>query len=308
LTKISLEGQVAVVTGAGRGIGRAIALGMASAGARVVVNDIGVAIDGSGPSDGPAADVVEEIRRLGGEAVASLDSVDTLESGRRIMDVALHHFGRLDVLVCAAGILQPGTIFELGEENWEAVLRTNLTGHFNTIKPACEIIRQQQSGTILTLTSSGGLEGNPLQPNYSASKEGIIGLTRAIALTLAPYATCNAISPSGRTRMTDRMGPPGRQVADPSAVAPLAVFLSSSAGREITGQVIAIGGERIALYPQPRPIRTAFREGGWTPDSIAEHWESALGTDPLVRAGRYIGVDIGRLSADTADRLSAPEA
>lgn len=299
---ISLSGQAAVVTGAGRGIGRAIALALAAAGARVVVNDLGVDLDGSSPSPRPASTVADEIRQAGGDAAVSTASVDTLEGGRRIIETAASRFGRVDVLVCAAGILRPETIFELDDDDWETVIRTNLTGHFNVIKPACQAMQAQQSGTIITLTSSGGLEGNPLQPNYSASKEGIIGLMRAVALTLAPYATCNAISPSGRTRMTTRMSPPGREVAEPVQVAPIAVFLASEAARGITGQVIAIGGERVALYPQPRPIRAAFREGGWTAEALAEKWGSTLGIDPLARADRYRGIDVTKLANETAQR------
>lgn len=284
----TLYGTVAVVTGAAGGIGRAVALALAAAGAKIVVNDVGVALDGREPSDRPANDVVQEITGSGGEAVACFESVATMEGGRRAVETAIEAYGRLDTLVCSAGILRPASIFDMIEADWDDVIGTNLKGHFTTIQPASRIMRDQGSGTILTFTSSGGLEGNPLQPNYSATKEGVIGLTRAVALSLAPYATCNAISPSGQSRMTDRMLPEGRTAPNPDLVAPLAVFLASAAARHITGQVIAIGGERVALYPQPRPVRSAFRPGGWTAAELAQMWPSTLHVDPLVRYERYV--------------------
>jgi NAD(P)-dependent dehydrogenase (short-subunit alcohol dehydrogenase family) len=282
-----LNDKVAIVTGAAGGIGRAIALGLAAAGAKVVVNDIGGALDGSSPSTGPAEAVVREIKALGGNAIACFESVDTMQGGKRIIETALDAFGRLDTLACAAGILRPANIFDMTEQEWDDVIRVHLKGHFAVMQPACHVMRKQQSGSIMTFTSNGGLEGNPLQPNYSAAKEGIIGLTRAVALTIAPYATCNAFWPSAWTRMTQRMLPPGRTSPPPEMTAPLAVFLASDAARHITGQVITISGEKVALYPQPRPVRTAFRSGGWTAEELARVWDATLGSDQLVRYERY---------------------
>jgi NAD(P)-dependent dehydrogenase (short-subunit alcohol dehydrogenase family) len=288
-----LKGKVAVVTGGAGGLGRSIALGFAAAGAKVVVNDYGVGVDGAAPSKRPCDEVVEAIASAGGEAIACFESVDTLAGGERIIQAALDKWGRMDILASTAGILRPKTIFDMTEADWDSVLTTNLKGHFTVIKPACAQMQKQQSGSIMTFTSSGGLEGNPKQPNYSASKEGIIGLTRAIALTIAPYANCNAISPSAKTRMTDLMAgtrPKDQQFKPgPDRITPLAIFLASDAARKITGQVIGVGGDKVSLFPQPRPVRSATREGGWTPETLAAAWNSALGMDPLVRYARYFG-------------------
>lgn len=288
MAEISLEGQVAVVTGAGRGIGRAIALALASYGSKVVVNDIGAALDGSETGERPADDVVAEIVAAGGEAVPCFDSIASFEGGTAVVDAALERYGQIDTLVCAAAILRPTTIFEMTESDWDSVIATNLTGTFAPVRAACHAMREQKAGSIMVFTSTGGLQGNPLQPNYSAAKEGVIGLMRAVALTLAPFATCNAIAPSAQTRLTDRMLPPGRTNPSPELVAPMAVFLASDAARHVTGQVVSIGGEQAGTYPQPRPGRTAFRQGGWTPEALADVWDASLGVDKLVRYDRYV--------------------
>jgi NAD(P)-dependent dehydrogenase (short-subunit alcohol dehydrogenase family) len=288
LAEISLDGQVAVVTGAGRGIGRAIALALAAYGSKVVVNDIGAALDGAETGERPADDVVSEIVAAGGQAVPCFESVASFAGGAAVVDTALQNYGRIDTLVCAAAILRPATIFETSEEDWDQVIATNLTGTFAPVKAACHAMREQQSGSIMVFTSTGGLQGNPLQPNYSATKEGVLGLMRAVALTLAPFATCNAIAPSAQTRLTDRMLPAGRTNPAPELVAPTAVFLASQAARHVTGQVIAAGGEQVASYPQPRPARTAFRSGGWTPEALADVFDASVGVDKLVRYDRYV--------------------
>jgi NAD(P)-dependent dehydrogenase (short-subunit alcohol dehydrogenase family) len=283
-----LEGKVAAVTGAGKGVGRAIALALAAEGAKVVVNDLGVQVDGSAPSAGPADEVAAAIREAGGEAVASYDDISTMAGGRHVTEIALDLFGRIDAVFAVAGILRPAIIDEMTEEEWDTVINVNLKGTFATVQPAAKAMRAQKSGTIVTFTSVGGLEGSPNQPNYSATKEGIIGFTRSIALSLAPHVTCNVISPSAKTRMIDRMRAgfdPGR----PEQVAPTAVFLASDTARGITGQVIAVGANRIALYPQPKAIRTAYRDGSdWTPQGVSEIWDSTLGTERLLRWDRFV--------------------
>ena len=289
-----LENKVAIVTGAAGGIGREIALGLAAAGASVIVNDIGAAVDGSGPSATPADDVVREIKAKGGRAVACYESVDTMKGGLRIVEVAEDAYGRLDALICAAGILRPASIFDMSERDWDDVVRVHLKGHFAIIQPACRVMRKQQSGSIITCTSSGGLEGNPAQPNYSAAKEGIIGLTRAVALSIAPYATCNSVWPSAWTRMTQLMAPPGRVTPPPEMTVPLFVYLASDAARHITGQVINISGEKVALFPQPRPLRVAFRSGGWTAEELVRVWDASMGIDKLVRYDRFMQKSQGK--------------
>ena len=190
-----LDGKVAVVTGGGTGIGRAVAIALAAAGARVVVNDYGVSVDGRDPSSGPANEVVGVIRAAGGQAVASPESVTTMAGGRAVVDLALREYGDLHVLVCCAGILRERMIFNMSEEEWDAVIAVHLKGHFTVMQPATAHMRQKKAGSIITFTSTAGLEGSPGQPNYSAAKEGIVGLTRSTALAMARYGVrCNAIS------------------------------------------------------------------------------------------------------------------
>jgi NAD(P)-dependent dehydrogenase (short-subunit alcohol dehydrogenase family) len=286
-----LEGKVAVVTGAGRGIGRAVALDLARNGARVVVNDYGVAVDGTQPSEGPAQEVVEEIKKAGGEATAVFETVTTMEGGERIIKTALDTFGRLDILVCVAGILRERMIFNMTEEEWDAVIATHLKGHFATMKPATIVMRQQRAGRIITFTSSAGLDGSPGQPNYAAAKEGIVGLTRSTALAMSRYnVTCNSIAPSAATRMTARaVGTPSeRRRADggpgePENIAPVVTFLASDQAAHITGQVVGVSGNRVWIYSQPRALRSAFRDEGWTVEELARVWDGALGQDTLDR-------------------------
>ncbi|MDB5713993.1 MAG: short-chain dehydrogenase/reductase [Sphingomonadales bacterium] len=283
-----LQGSVAVVTGAGRGIGRAIALDLAAAGARIIVNDLGATPVTTGTKDEAAESVAREIRELGGDAFCVYETVATMQGGKRIIDAAMDHFGRLDTLVCNAGILRPASIFDLTEQDWDEVIETNLKGHFSMMQPAARIMRDQASGSIVTMTSSGGLEGSPKQPNYAASKEGIVGLMRSVALALAPYATCNAVSPSASTRMLALMRP-GHDPGSAEDVAPLVTFLAGPDARHITGQVIGVAGNRVSIFPQPRPIRSMFTDGTWTADRIAERWEANLGGERLVRWERMVG-------------------
>lgn len=208
-----LEGKVAVITGAGRGIGRGIALLMASEGARVVVNDPGVNVDGTGHDDGPAAQVVEEIKKAGGTAVPNFDSVATVEGGENIIKTALDNYGRVDILVNVAGILRDRMIFNMSEEEWDAVIQVHLKGHYNTIKPTSILMRQQRWGRIINFSSTSGLVGNAGQANYGAAKAGVAGLTRVVARDLGRYGvTCNAIAPAAATRMTMTVTPQAREL------------------------------------------------------------------------------------------------
>jgi NAD(P)-dependent dehydrogenase (short-subunit alcohol dehydrogenase family) len=282
-----LKGKVAVVTGGGTGIGRAVSLDLATAGAKVVVNDYGVSVDGRDPSSEPANQVVAEIRARGGQAVASPDSVATMAGGRGVIDLALREFGDLHVLVCCAGILRERMIFNMTEEEWDAVIAVHLKGHFTVMQPATRHMRERKTGSIVTFTSTAGLEGSPGQPNYSAAKEGIVGLMRSTALAMAKYGVrCNAISPTADTRMTQRL--PGERRAQstatpPDAIAPVVTFLGSDRAAHITGQVVGVRGPEVTIYSHPAPVRAVTGAGPWTAETLADVWDRALGQDRLRR-------------------------
>jgi NAD(P)-dependent dehydrogenase (short-subunit alcohol dehydrogenase family) len=282
-----LDGKVAVVTGGGTGIGRAVSLDLAAAGAKVVVNDYGVSVDGRDPSSEPANEVVGKIRAKGGQAVASPESVATMAGGRAVVDLALKEFGDLHILVCCAGILRERMIFNMSEEEWDAVIAVHLKGHFTVMQPATRHMREKKAGSIITFTSTAGLEGSPGQPNYSAAKEGIVGLTRSTALAMARYGVrCNAISPTADTRMTQRLPGERRGLATatpPEAIGPVATFLASDKAAHITGQIIGVRGTEVTVYSHQAPLRTATSAEAWTPERLADVWDRALGQDRLRR-------------------------
>ncbi len=282
-----LDGKVAVVTGGGTGIGRAVSLGLAAEGASVVVNDYGVSVDGRDPSSEPANHVVAEITRGGGRAVASPESVATMAGGRNVIELALKEFGDLHILVCCAGILRERMIFNMTEEEWDAVIAVHLKGHFTVMQPATAHMRQKKRGSIVTFTSTAGLEGAPGQPNYSAAKEGIVGLTRSTALAMARYGVrCNAISPTADTRMTQRLPAARRGAATatpPEAIAPVVVYLASDRAAHITGQVVGVRGNEVTIFSHPAPVRSASSVEPWTGERLAEVWDRALGQDRLRR-------------------------
>ena len=281
-----LDGKVAVVTGAGNGIGRAVALGLSHAGARVVVNDYGVTVDGRAPSSAAAQAVVKVIEAFGGQAVASAESVATMAGGEAIVETALTRFGDLHVVVCCAGILRERMIFNMTEEEWDAVIAVHLKGHFTVMRPATRHMREKRRGRIVTFTSTAGLEGSPGQPNYSAAKEGIVGLTRSTALAMAKYGvTVNCISPTAETRMTERLSDDRRAqaAAPPAAVAPVVAFLASDRAAHITGQIVHVRGNQVSLWSHPAPVRAVTSREGWTPDALADVWDQGLGQDRLRR-------------------------
>ena len=281
-----LDGKVAVVTGAGSGIGRAVAVGLAAAGASVVVNDYGVSVDGREPSSEPAEAVVKEIAARGGRAVANAQSIATMAGGRAAIDQALASFGDLHILVCCAGILRERMIFYMSEEEWDAVIAVHLKGHFTVMQPATRHMREKRAGRIITFTSTAGLEGSPGQPNYSAAKEGIVGLTRSAALAMAKYGvTVNCISPTADTRMTQRLPDErrGQAMAPPEAIAPVVAFLASDRAAHVTGQVIGVRGNQVTLYSHPAPLRQITSREPWTPEALADIYDQALGQDRLRR-------------------------
>ena len=291
-----LEGRVAIVTGAGRSIGRATARLMAEHGAKVVVNDLGVAVDGSGPARGPADETAAEIREAGGEAVASYDSVAEHAGAGRIIQTALDSFGRLDILVNPAGILRDRMVFNMSKEEWDDVIAVHLKGHFNLVQPASVIMRKQRSGRIITFSSTSGLWGNSGQANYGAAKDGVAGLTRVVARDLGRYGvTCNAIVPSAETRMTASVPEASRELRasagiaaapaplarPPEAVAPMAVWLASDAASDINGQVFYVSGGLVGLMSHPAPGRTITKPGEerWTVEELAAVFPASLGMD-----------------------------
>ncbi len=279
-----LEGKVAIVTGAGRGIGRALALQMAEEGARVVVNDAGVGPDGIGHDNGPAEQVVAEIKDKGLTAVANYDSVATMDGGDSIIKTALDSFGRLDILVNNAGILRDRMIFNMSEQEWDDVIAVHLKGHFACIKPAAVLMRQQRYGRIINFSSESGLWGNAGQANYGAAKSGIAGLTRVVARDMGRYGvTCNAIAPRAMTRLTATIPQqrPGAAPADaprpeqlrqlaPEFIAPMVCYLASDHAWNVNGQIFHVYAGTVALLSHPLPSRTIFKNGMWTLDELSK--------------------------------------
>ena len=289
-----LEGKVAVVTGAGRGIGRGIARLLAREGASVVVNDIGAALDGAGEDSTPAAQVVEEISELGGRATASYHSVATVEGGANIVQQALDEFGRLDIVITPAGILRDRMIFNMSEEEWDAVIAVHLKGTYSVVRPASEIFRDQRSGRIVTFSSVSGLYGQGGQSNYGAAKDGIAGFTRCVARELARFqATANVISPGATTRMTEsvpdairsmRAGPfpppaEGTLTNEPDYVAPMVVWLCTDAASGVSGNIFHCSGNRVSLMNHPVPSRSIYKNGVWTVDELAAVVPETIGMD-----------------------------
>jgi NAD(P)-dependent dehydrogenase (short-subunit alcohol dehydrogenase family) len=271
----ALEGKVAVVTGAGRGIGRCVALYFAEQGARVVVNDAGVAPDGTGQDQAPADQVVAEIVAAGGQAVASHDSVASMEGGERIVGAALDAWGRVDVLVNNAGILRDRMFIKMTEADWDAVIAVHLKGAFACTKAAVKHMQRQRCGRIINASSSSGLMGNAAQANYGAAKSGIAGFTRVLARDLGRYGiTCNAIAPMAATRLTvgmaDMAAKYGLTIPEPEYVAPLVAYLASDAAWNVNGQVFYVFGGSVSLAQPPVPRRTIFKREGWTVDELIE--------------------------------------
>ncbi|MEE9145981.1 MAG: SDR family oxidoreductase [Candidatus Tectomicrobia bacterium] len=298
-----LEGKVAVVTGGGSGIGREVCKTMAAQGAKVVVNDLGTAVDGQGQSGSAADETVAMIQAAGGQATPNYDTVATPEGGQNMVQAAVDTYGKLDILVHVAGILRDRMVFNMSIEEWDAVINVHLRGAFCVNKPACVLMRAQKSGCIINFSSISGA-GNSGQANYAAAKAGIMGLTRTVARDMAKYGVrANAIWPGANTRMTATVPEAARQIRaerglgenaprpterKPEHVAAVVAFLATDMAQDITGWTIGITGDRLSLIEDPRPVKTVFCPGGWSFDQVVDLWPSSLGLDlrHLQRAGQ----------------------
>jgi NAD(P)-dependent dehydrogenase (short-subunit alcohol dehydrogenase family) len=286
-----VAGKVAIVTGAGRGIGRAEAMLLAAEGANVVVNDRGGEVTGGGRDTEVAQAVVEEIRALGGEAIASAEDVSDFAAAGRIVETALDVFGRVDILINNAGIIRPRDIDQMGEADWDDLIAVHLKGHFAMARHVAPHLIAQKGGAVVNTSSNSGL-GHLGMSNYAAAKEGIVGFTRSIARDLGPHGVrCNAIRPGAGTRMVlpevvetirrsqEDLGFPGigydwitprQTVATPDNVAAVALWLCTDAARDLNGRTLFIYGEELGLFSEPVMERTAYRPGGWTLEALED--------------------------------------
>jgi NAD(P)-dependent dehydrogenase (short-subunit alcohol dehydrogenase family) len=281
-----LEGKVVLVTGAGGGIGRDIALQCAAQGAKLVVNDLGASVAGEGGDAGPAQRVVEEIRAAGGEATANTDSVSDVTSANRMVQTALDVFGRIDAVVNNAGILRDRFFHKMSVDEFDAVIKVHLYGGFYVSRAAANHFKEQGSGAYVHMTSTSGLIGNFGQANYAAAKLGLAALSKSIALDMQKFnVRSNCIAPFAWSRMigsipTETPEEKARvariQQMTPAKIAPIAVYLASDAAHEVTGQIFAVRNNEIFLMSQPRPERSVHRSEGWTPETVASHAMPAL--------------------------------
>lgn len=275
----TLSGKVALVTGAGRGIGRDLAREFGRRGAKVVVNDLGSSSDGQGNDETPAQHVVNEILHDDGEAIANFDDVSSMTGAQHMVDAAISTWGHIDIVVNNAGIVRDRMIFNMSEEEWDRVIAVHLKGTFATTRAAAPHFRSQKSGRFINFTSTSGLIGNYGQANYAAAKLGIVGLTRSTAIEMAKYGvTANAVSPFAWSRLVGTIPDDPHQQdrleklkkMDPAQIAPLVAFLAGDGGAAISGQVFAVRGHEIVLFALPRPIRWLHRDGGWTVEALQE--------------------------------------
>ena len=282
-----LEGKNIVITGAGSGIGKAIAIATAKQGANIVVADYGVALDGSEPSSEIAESTSEEIRALGVEAIPVAGDVSKMETGEQIVSAAVENWGSVDGVVCVAGILRERMLFNMSEDEWDAVIAVHLKGHFTVYRHAMAIMRKQESGGSILGITSGAFTASTAQPNYSAAKGGIVSLTRSAAMTAAsislrggPAINANCLAPTARTRMSDNV-PFAFETGDPEDIAPMAIYLLSDQGRDVNAQIYSVVGRRISVWNQPREIRTMYSpDEAWTPEEIASMLPNTIKQEP----------------------------
>jgi NAD(P)-dependent dehydrogenase (short-subunit alcohol dehydrogenase family) len=298
-----VEGKVAIVTGAGRGIGRAISLLMAAEGARVLVNDVGAGLDGAGADTGPAQTVVEEIKKQGGKAIASTLSISAPENADKIVQAALDAFGRVDILVNNAGILRDRIFHKMSWSDWKDVIDVHLHGSFNMSRAVAGHFREQGSGAMVHMTSTSGLIGNYGQANYMAAKMAIVGLSRSIALDMERFGVrSNCIAPFAWSRMIGSIPTESEeekkrveklQQMTPEKIAPLVVYLASDKAKGVSGQIFSVRNNEIFLFNQTRPIRSLHRADGWTPERLDAQLKGAFGPSltPLDRSGDVFSWD-----------------
>ena len=286
-----LEGKVALVTGGGRGVGRAIAIALAEAGAKVVVNDLGATLDGQASGEQPAREVVATIEAAGGEAIVDGGSVAEWNAAHKMVEAAVERFGRIDIVVNNAGILRDVMFHRMSEPEFDQVIAVHLKGAFNVSRAAAPHFKAQGGGVYVHMSSTSGLIGNLGQANYAAAKLGIAALSKSIAMDMAKFGVrSNAVAPFAWTRMIDsipaetpeqRKRVEGLKKLVPEKVAPFVVALCADGAKDVSGQIFGVRNNEIYLFSQPRPIRNAHRSEGWTPESVLE---TAL---PMLRAGFY---------------------
>ena len=299
-----LTGKNIAVTGAGNGIGRAIALACAGEGANVVVADYGVSIEGSDPSSEVADAVVAEIAAAGGTAIAVAGDVSQMEVGQRIVDTAVENWGTIDGVACVAGIVRERMLFNMSEEEFDHVVAVHLKGHFTLYKAASAVMRKQETGGSLVGFTSGAFVASTAQANYSAAKGGIVSLTRSAAFALRRYGVnANCIAPAAMTRMSENV-PFEIEAGGPEAIAPLAVFLMSNAARDITAQIYTCTGKRIAVWNQPAELRHMLATDGemFTVDEVAEKLPADIGVEEMP-----MFADLERRMKEMAEKKAAEE-
>ena len=282
-----LSGKNIAITGAGSGIGKAIALAAASEGANIVVADYGVALDGSDPTSDIADATVEQIKTLGVDAVAVAGDVSLMQTGEDVIAAAVNNWGSIDGVVCVAGILRERMLFNMSEDEWDPVIAVHLKGHFTIYRHAMAVMRKQETGGSILGITSGAFTASTAQPNYSAAKGGIVSLTRSAAMTAAsislrggPAINANCLAPTAKTRMSENV-PFEIETGEPSDIAPMAVYLLSDKGREINAQIYSVVGRRISVWNQPKEIRTMFAPGdAWTPTEIEEMLPNTIKQEP----------------------------
>jgi NAD(P)-dependent dehydrogenase (short-subunit alcohol dehydrogenase family) len=293
-----LADKVVAITGGGGGIGKAVSLACAAEGAKVIVADYGVGMAGEDPTSEVADAVVAEIAAAGGETTAFADDITKMEAGQRLIDTALEKWGKIDGVVGVAGILRERMLFNMAEEEWDAVIATHLKGHFTVFRAAAAVMRKQESGALIGFTS-GAFQGSVAQANYASAKGGIVSLVRSAAVGLHRYGvTANAIAPVARTRMSANVPAELAEMGDPEDIAPMVVYLLSDQAKHITGQVYTVVGSKIAVWNQPTEVRAMWAEGRWTPEEIAARIDGNIGQERMAMIDRLEAMRVAAASGE----------